>query len=58
MDRIVEKRAAKDGDYRAVLEKNGRPLLSHGRSMSDDALLAKLHSLGLDSERQTVTDLL
>ena len=52
MNRIVEERAAQDESYRRDLERNRRPLLSHGRSMSDDELLAKLRQLGFDVERQ------
>ena len=52
MNRMVEERAAKDDAFRRILEQNGRPLLSHGRGMSDDALAAKLHSLGFDADRQ------
>jgi hypothetical protein len=34
------------------MERNRRPLLSHGRKRSDDELLAKLHELGFDVQRQ------
>ena len=52
MNRMVEEQAAKDQAIRQILELNGRPLLSHGRDMSDDALAAKLRSLGFDADRQ------
>jgi hypothetical protein len=52
LNRSVEKRAARDESYRRALEENCRPLLSHGRGMSDDELLAKLRQLGFDVERQ------
>ncbi|MEI8371292.1 MAG: SEC-C metal-binding domain-containing protein [Planctomycetota bacterium] len=58
INQMVEEQAAKDGDYRAVLGKSGRPLLSHGRTLSDDTLLAKLHSLGLDVQRQRLLDII
>ena len=51
-NRMVEDRAAKDAAYRRSLEKKGRPLLSHGRAMSDETLLAKLRGLGLDVDRE------
>ena len=57
MNRIVEEKAAKDDAYRRMLEQKGRPLLSHGRGMSDAALLAKLRALGLNAERQTLLDM-
>jgi len=50
LNRIVEKRAAEDDAYRRTLQKRGRPVLSHGRGMPDEALLAKLRSLGFDAE--------
>lgn len=52
MDRIVEERLANDPGFRKEFKKNNRPLLSHGRAMSEDALLAKLHKLGLVANRQ------
>jgi hypothetical protein len=51
-NRMVEDRAAKDAAYRRSLEKKGRPLLSHGRAISDETLLAKLRGLGLDVDRE------
>lgn len=57
MNRIVEERAADDEAYRRALEKNRRPLLSHGRAMADDALLAELRSLRLDVDREGLSRL-
>jgi hypothetical protein len=57
MDRMVEERAAKDDAFRRIVEQNGRPLLSHGRAMSDDALTTKLRALGLDAHRERFVDL-
>ena len=57
MHRMVEERAAKDDAFRRTLEQQDRPLLSHGRGMSDDALLRKLRSLGFDAERKRLADL-
>jgi hypothetical protein len=54
--RIVDERAAKDESYRRALEQNRRPLLSHGRGMSDDELLAKLRQFGFEVERQGFVD--
>jgi len=56
LNRITEERAARDKSYRRKLERNGRPLLSHGRIMSDGELLAKLRQLGLDTQRQRIVD--
>jgi len=52
LNRSVEERAARDESYRLALERNHRPLLSHGRSMSDEELLAKLRQFGFDVQRQ------
>ncbi len=56
LNRSVEERAARDESYRRALEQNRRPLLSHGRGMSDDELLAKLRQFGFDVERQGFVD--
>ena len=56
LNRIVEERAARDEPYHRALERNRRPLLSHGRRMSDDELLAKLGQLGFDVQRQGILD--
>lgn len=56
MNRIVEERAGQDKSYRRDLERNRRPLLSHGRSMPDDELLAKLCELGFDVQRQGIAE--
>ena len=52
INRMMEDRAATDAAYRKGLDKKGRPRLSHGRAMSDEALLAKLRGLGLDADRE------
>ena len=49
LNRFVEERVAQDASYRRDLERKRRPLLSHGRSMLDDELLAKLRQLGIDA---------
>jgi len=51
LNRIVEERAAVDEHVRQALEKTGRVLLSHGRAMSDEALLAKLRLLNLSLDK-------
>ena len=56
LNRSVEERAALDKSYRRALERNRRPLLSHGRSMSDDELLAKLRQFAIDARRQGIVD--
>ncbi len=52
LNRTVEEKAARDPSYRRNLERNRRPLLSHGRNMSDDELLAKLREFGFEVHRQ------
>jgi hypothetical protein len=42
MNRIVEERKAIDMEYRQILERKGKLLLSDGRALSDEALLDKL----------------
>ncbi len=56
LNRCVEEQAARDETYRRDLARNHRPLLSHGRSMSDDELLAKLRQLGFDAQRQEIVE--
>ena len=46
-NRIVEQNAADDEKYHQQLLGNGKQTLTHGRTLSDEALLQKLHSLGL-----------
>lgn len=56
LNRIVEERMAQDASYRRDLERKRRPLLSHGRSMLDDELLAKLRQLGIDAQPPWIVD--
>ena len=56
LNRSVEERAARDEPYRRALERNRRPLLSHGRNMSDEELLAKLRQFGFDAQRHGMVD--
>ena len=51
-NRMAEDRAANEVAYRRALEQQGRPLLSQGRAMSDEMLLAKLRGLGLEADRE------
>ena len=48
---MVEEQISVDETLRRKVAKSGRPLLSDGRSMSDDDLLSKLHSLQFDIDR-------
>ncbi|MBW3600677.1 MAG: hypothetical protein KY475_25865, partial [Planctomycetes bacterium] len=48
MNRMLEEHAAKDEKLRRTLKRNGKCTLSHGRSLPDETLVEKLHSLGLD----------
>ena len=52
MNRMAEERAATDRPYRQRLEKSGKVLLSAGRRLTDEALLEKLESLGVDMDRE------
>ena len=56
LNRFVEERVAQDASYRRDLERTRRPLLSHGRSMLDDELLAKLRQLGIDTQPRWLVD--
>lgn len=51
IERITAERAAKDPEIQAKLERNGRPMVAHGRAMSDEALIQKLTSLGVKIDR-------
>src|ERR1700694_1623977 len=51
LNRIVEERSAIDEQFRQVLEKKGRVLLSHARALSDEALLEKLRTLNLPLDK-------
>ncbi len=51
LNRFVEEKAAADADYRRQLQARGRILLSDGRALSDEALLAKLRTWNLDLDR-------
>ena len=48
LNRMLEKRAAEDEETRQLFKRNGKCTLSDGRNLSDEALLAKLHALGLN----------
>jgi hypothetical protein len=50
-NRILEKEAARNEDYRKQLERNGRPLLKDARALSDESLLDKLRELGCSIDR-------
>lgn len=56
LNRVVEEQAAQDASYRRKLEKTRRPFLSHGRSLLDDELLAKLRQLGIDAQPRWLVD--
>ncbi len=51
LNRFVEEKAAADADYRRQLQARGRILLSDGRALSDEALLAKLRTWNLALDR-------
>ncbi len=52
--RIAEDKAAEDETYRRQLQQNGRPLSCQVREMSDDQLVAKLQTMGLEIDRDTL----
>ncbi len=51
IDRIVEREATRNPDYRRRLDAIGKPRRSLGRAMSDEQLLEKLRSFGLEVDR-------
>lgn len=58
INRMVEDQVAVNETYRRQIVKSGRPLLSDGRSMSDDDLLSKLHSLGFGMNRSRLLEMI
>jgi tetratricopeptide (TPR) repeat protein len=52
INRLTEEKAATDEAYRTALVWKGKVTLSSGRALSDEALLAKLASLGLSMDRE------
>jgi hypothetical protein len=57
LDRIVSEEIARDDGIRRCVAESGRPLRSHATGMSDDDLLAKLCSLGVDADREKLAEL-
>lgn len=51
-NRIVEREAERNEEYRKELERKSRPLLKDARALSDEALLAKLYELGFSIDRE------
>ena len=58
INRMVEDQVAVNETYRRQIVKSGRPLLSDGRSMSDDDLLSKLHSLRFSMSRSRLLEMI
>jgi tetratricopeptide (TPR) repeat protein len=54
VDRIVEQEAARNPEYRRRLDAIGKPRRSLGRAMSDEQLLEKLRSFGLELDQATL----
>ncbi|MCI0412642.1 SEC-C domain-containing protein [bacterium] len=52
MDRIVEREYKTNRKYRKEIDKSERPMLRHGRKMSDEEILARLASLGLSITKE------
>lgn len=57
LNRLVEDKAARDPAYRAELKRHGKVLLSEARSLSDEALLAKLAEFGVALDRERLRKL-
>ena len=57
MDRFCQEEAQVNEDIRRMLKRNGRPLRSSATALTDDELLAKLGSFGLDAGRDGVEKL-
>jgi tetratricopeptide (TPR) repeat protein len=53
-NRVVEEQAARDAAYRRSLKRNGKVLLSDARKLSDEELVAKLHSFDVMLDRQSL----
>src|SRR5206468_2282452 len=52
LDGIVSEEIVRDDDIRRRVAESGRPLRPHATGMSDDDLLARLHGLGVDADRE------
>ena len=57
LSRMVEEQAAKDPKYRRELERRGKPLLSHARAMTDEALLEKLRRVGIQFDQNSYAEI-
>jgi hypothetical protein len=57
LDRIVTEKSLSDEAIRRQLEQNARPLRSHAAGMGDEDLLARLHGLGADADREKLANL-
>lgn len=57
MNRLLKKQAVRDPELKRDLERMKRPLLSQARALTDDALVAKLHSLGIHIDRKRLAEL-
>jgi len=57
LNRIVEERAAADPKFRRDLERRGRSVLSHARTLSDEALLEKLHRVGIEIDKNSYAEI-
>ena len=58
LNRIVEEQVAANETYRRQVVESGRSFLSDGRSMSDDDLLSKLHSLRIGMNRGRLLEMI
>jgi hypothetical protein len=58
LNRIVEEQVAANETYRRQVVESGRSFLSDGRSMSDDDLLSKLHSLRIGMNRSRLLEMI
>jgi len=54
LNRVCENKAAADPAYRAELKRTGKTLLSEARGLSDEELLAKLRTLGITVNGETL----
>ncbi|HLM88218.1 MAG TPA: SEC-C metal-binding domain-containing protein [Streptosporangiaceae bacterium] len=57
LDRFCQDEAQVNEEIRRMIERSGRPLRSTAQPLSDDELLAKLGSFGLDADRDGVEKL-
>lgn len=57
LNRLTEERAVSDPNYRRDLERRGKALLSHARTLTDEALLEKLRQVGVPIDKNSYAEI-